>query len=158
MRSRVTSASREAANQIWMGTFHAFGLELLRKYGFKIGISPDFAVLDPVDAIFLLEEKLQSLNLSLYQNLNEPTLYFPDILAAISRAKDELVDSAHYMTFANGMISSAGDDEKNVWLVRKRLRWRMSIKFTRNTLKRNLSLILAILFFGRLFYSVTTKM
>jgi len=112
MRSRVTSASREAANQIWMGTFHAFGLELLRKYGFKIGISPDFAVLDPVDAIFLLEEKLQSLNLSLYQNLNEPTLYFPDILAAISRAKDELVDSAHYMTFANGMISSAGDDEK----------------------------------------------
>ncbi len=112
MRSRVNTAFSDAAHQIWMSTFHAFGLELLRKYGFKIGINPDFSVLDPVDAIFLLEEKLQSLNLSHYRNLSEPTMYLPDILAAISRAKDELVGPDHYMTFAEKMISSAGDDEK----------------------------------------------
>lgn len=112
MLSRVTAANRDAAVQIWMGTFHAFGLELLRKYGFKIGINPNFRVIDPVDAMFLLEERLQSLNLWHYRNLYEPTLYLPDILAAISRAKDELVAPDRYMELAKSMISSAGDDEK----------------------------------------------
>ena len=112
MLSRVTDTNPEAAVQIWMGTFHAFGLELLRKYGFKIGINPDFRLIDPIDAMFLLEEKLQSLNLLHYRNLYEPTQYLPDILAAISRAKDELVAPDLYMELAKRMISSAGDDEK----------------------------------------------
>lgn len=112
MLSRVTATNRDAAVQIWMGTFHAFGLELLRKYGFKIGINPNFRVIDPVDAMFLLEGKLQSLNLWHYRNLYEPTLYLPDILAAISRAKDELVAPDRYMELAKRMISPAGGDEK----------------------------------------------
>ena len=33
MRSRVADANPEDAARIWIGTFHAFGLELLRKYG-----------------------------------------------------------------------------------------------------------------------------
>ena len=33
MRSRVADANPQAASRIWIGTFHAFGLELLRKYG-----------------------------------------------------------------------------------------------------------------------------
>lgn len=112
MRSRVAIASRDVAHQIWMGTFHAFGLELLRKYGFKIGIKPDFTILDPIDGIFLLEERLQSLNLVHYRNLYDPTMYLPDILSAISRAKDELVDPDSYMALAADMIISAGSDEK----------------------------------------------
>ncbi|MFZ4859984.1 MAG: UvrD-helicase domain-containing protein [Desulfuromonadaceae bacterium] len=112
MRSRVAIASRDVAHQIWMGTFHAFGLELLRKYGFKIGINPDFKILDPIDGIFLLEERLQSLNLVHYRNLYDPTMYLPDILSAISRAKDELVDPDSYMVLAEEMIISAGSDEK----------------------------------------------
>jgi len=112
MRSRVAIASRDFAHQIWMGTFHAFGLELLRKYGFKIGIKPDFTILDPIDGIFLLEEKLQSLNLVHYRNLYDPTMYLPDILSAISRAKDELVAPDSYMALAEEMILSAGSDEK----------------------------------------------
>jgi superfamily I DNA/RNA helicase len=112
MRSRVAIAARDIAHQIWIGTFHAFGLELLRKYGFKIGINPDFKILDPIDGIFLLEERLQSLNLVHYRNLYDPTMYLPDILSAISRAKDELVDPDSYMALAEEMIISAGSDEK----------------------------------------------
>jgi len=112
IRSRVTNASKEVAHQIWMGTFHAFGLELLRKFGFKIGVNADFTVLDPIDSIFILEEKLQSLHLVHYRNLYEPSIYLPDILAAISRAKDELVDPTSYMAFAEKMMLSAGVDEK----------------------------------------------
>ena len=35
MRSRVADANPQAASRIWIGTFHAFGLELLRKYNYR---------------------------------------------------------------------------------------------------------------------------
>lgn len=112
MRSRITFAFPAVGHQIWIGTFHAFGLELLRKYGFKMGVKSDFAVIDPIDAIFMLEENLHSLDLVHYRNLYDPSLYLPHILSAISRAKDELVSPADYMSLAENMIASAGPDEK----------------------------------------------
>ena len=38
MRSRVAEARPEDASRIWIGTFHAFGLELLRRYGVHLGL------------------------------------------------------------------------------------------------------------------------
>jgi superfamily I DNA/RNA helicase len=107
MRARVTKAYPAEAPQIWMGTFHAFGLELLRKFGMKLGLPSRVDVLDPVDALFLLEQELASLALEHYQNLYEPTMYLPAILAAISRAKDELVTPAQYTHLAGEMKSRA---------------------------------------------------
>jgi DNA helicase-2/ATP-dependent DNA helicase PcrA len=40
MRTRIGVAAPEFARKLWMGTFHAFGLELLRKYGTRIGLAP----------------------------------------------------------------------------------------------------------------------
>ncbi len=40
MRSRVARVAPEAAPRIWMDTFHAFGLELLRKDGTLLGLPP----------------------------------------------------------------------------------------------------------------------
>jgi Zn-dependent peptidase ImmA (M78 family) len=55
MRARLAVAHPDVAQRIWMGTFHAFGLELLRKYGSHLGLPPRPTVLDPVDAIALLQ-------------------------------------------------------------------------------------------------------
>jgi DNA helicase II / ATP-dependent DNA helicase PcrA len=107
MRLRVALAAPEAAPSIWMGTFHAFGLELLRKYGERIGLPPDPHVLDPVAAFLLLERELPALGLVHYQNLYEPTTYLRDILAAISRAKDELCSPDDYAALARRMRTDA---------------------------------------------------
>ena len=90
MRSRVAEAKPEDASRIWIGTFHAFGLELLRRYGNHLGLPARVSVLDPSDSIALLEGMLSDLKLDHYQNLYDPALYLRDIMAAISRAKDEL--------------------------------------------------------------------
>lgn len=110
MRERIAQAAPNAAPLIWMGTFHAFGLELLRKYGTHFGLSPDPPVLDPVDAMFLLERELPTLGLSHYQYLPEPTKHLKPILAAISRAKDELATPAEYSGFAARMRASSSTD------------------------------------------------
>ncbi|MCC6630137.1 MAG: UvrD-helicase domain-containing protein [Chloroflexi bacterium] len=109
MRARVARTEPEAAPRIWMGTFHAFGLELLRKYGARLGLPPRPDVLDPADAVALLERALPELGLDHYQNLYEPTTYLRDILSAISRAKDELVGPDEYAALAERMRADATD-------------------------------------------------
>lgn len=112
MRSRVSTVVPDAAPRIWMGTFHAFGLELLRKYGTRLGLPPKPNVIDPVEAIFLLEHSLANLQLNFYQNLYEPAMSLKDILNAISRAKDELITPQTYTTLAQAMLNQANTLEK----------------------------------------------
>ncbi|MGI8546813.1 MAG: UvrD-helicase domain-containing protein [Gemmatimonadaceae bacterium] len=112
MRERVARAAPGAAPLLWMGTFHAFGLELLRKFGTHLGLSTDPPVQDPVDAMFLLERELPALGLNYYQYLPEPTKHLKPILSAISRAKDELASPAAYAEFAQRMRAVAVSEEE----------------------------------------------
>lgn len=107
MRERVERFAPEAAPKIWIGTFHAFGLELLRRYWQEAALPPRARVLDPVDALFILERHLPQLGLEHYQNLYEPTTHLAAILAAISRAKDELVSPDNYTELAATMLTRA---------------------------------------------------
>ena len=107
MRSRVAEARPEDASRIWIGTFHAFGLELLRRYGAHLGLPARVSVLDPSDSIALLEGMLSDLKLDHYQNLYDPALYLRDFMAAISRAKDELVGPEEYAGLGENMLAQA---------------------------------------------------
>lgn len=113
MRSRVAGVAPEAAPQIWTGTFHAFGLELMRKYGTLVGLPPKPEVLDPIESMFLLERYLPDLELNYYQNLPEPAMNLRHIVGAISRAKDELIGPVEYARLAGGMRLAA-ETEKEV--------------------------------------------
>jgi DNA helicase-2/ATP-dependent DNA helicase PcrA len=110
MRERVAVAAPEAAPAIWAGTFHSFGLELLRKYGHLLGFPPEIRVIDPGDALLLLEEMLPSLRLKHYLQLYDPAIALHDILCAISRAKDELVGPEEYRAFGEAMLALASDE------------------------------------------------
>lgn len=111
MRERAAIAAPEAAAAIWAGTFHAFGLEVLRKYGERLGLPPEVRVTDPGDALLMLEERLPSLALNHYLRLYEPAFALRDILGAISRAKDELVRPEQYEAFGQAMLTAASDDD-----------------------------------------------
>ncbi len=107
LRSRVAEARPDDAPRIWIGTFHAFGLELLRRYSAHVGLPARVGVLDPSDSIALLEGMVSDLELDHYQNLYDPALYLRDIMSAISRAKDELVGPQEYADLGENMLARA---------------------------------------------------
>jgi superfamily I DNA/RNA helicase len=109
MRERVEAIDPAAAARLQVMTFHAFGLDLLRKYWNEAGLDPNSPLLDRVDAILLLEKHLAALKLEHYRNLHEPTMNLSAILTAISRAKDELCTPDHYRELAEGMLANASD-------------------------------------------------
>lgn len=100
MVERIEAVDPVAAPLIWVGTFHAFGLELLRLHHRHAGLPPDFTVLDEASALAILEELLPDLDLRHYQNLWDPSLELRPILRAISRAKDEMISDAEYASAA----------------------------------------------------------
>ncbi len=107
---RVRAAVGSACPSIWTGTFHAFGLELLRKYGEEIGLPADLKPLDRSDELFLMEELLPELGLSFYLDLHEPLRSLKAVLNAIGRAKDEMCGPTRYFELATGMEAKAGSE------------------------------------------------
>ena len=85
---------------------------MLRKFGYAIGLPPAPKLLDPVGALFLMEQLLPKLELNYYQNLYDPTLPFRDFLNAISRAKDELVGPDKYQQLAEQMHLTVSSEEE----------------------------------------------
>jgi superfamily I DNA/RNA helicase len=111
LSERIAAAAPEASAQIWIGTFHAFGLDLIRRYHDRLGLGPDPPLFDRSDAIDVLEDILPTLPLVHYRNLWDPALVLRDIVAAISRAKDELVDPIQYRALAEAMLDKAADGD-----------------------------------------------
>lgn len=114
LAERIAQLSPSAAQRIWIGTFHAFGLDLVRRYHDKLGLSSDPGLFDRSDAIEILEEILPTLPLVHYRNLWDPALVLRDIVAAIARAKDEMADPKRYRALAETMLHEAKSEEAQV--------------------------------------------
>ena len=105
LAERITAIAGEAAPRIWIGTFHAFGLDVIRRHHTALELPADPVLFDRSDAIAVLEEILPTLPLMYYRNLWDPALILKEILSAISRAKDEVIDAAGYRALAQSMAA-----------------------------------------------------
>lgn len=74
LKSRVTQKCGALAKPVWAGTFHSFGLFLLKLYHEAIGLPKKFGVIDPQDAGHLLKEELS------HFHLGDKSSYDSDIL------------------------------------------------------------------------------
>ena len=114
LSSRIRAAIGEKATAVWAGTFHAYGLEVLRKYGHLIGFQEPPKLLNRTDSLMLLEKLLPELDLNHYLDLHEPARKLLSILGAIGRAKDELASPEDYKRLAQTMLEKANGDEKAI--------------------------------------------
>jgi DNA helicase-2/ATP-dependent DNA helicase PcrA len=112
MRERLAAMNADAAIEMWVGTFHAFGLELLRKWPSSIRRTRNVRILDQTGSLALLESQLDKLPLYYFQNLYEPAYELVNVLRAISRCKDELVTCDEYQKAADAAVAAARTDDE----------------------------------------------
>ncbi len=60
MRERVTQLVGPAAEAIWLGTFHALGVRMLRRHGEIVGLRSNFTILDSDDQMRLLKQLMEA--------------------------------------------------------------------------------------------------
>lgn len=93
---RLRDAGIARASDIWAGTFHAFGLEFIRKYHQYFGVENDVAVADKLSAIVMLNRELSKVSLKYYKRLQDPYEWLPKVVDAIKRLKEEMVTPNMY--------------------------------------------------------------
>lgn len=117
MADRIAEKNKDASAAMWIGTFHAFGLDLIRRFHVELGLEKDPRMIDKTEAVELLEEKFPKFGLQHYQDVYDPAPVIDDILKAISRAKDEVVGPEAYQRLAEAMqvrAQESSDDELRV--------------------------------------------
>jgi len=115
LSDRISETRPDDAAAMWVGTFHAFGLDLVRRNHEALGFSKEPRLMDRAEAIDLLQDEFTRLDLVHYRDLWNPSRKLAEILKAISRAQDELVGPDRYHELADAMLRSAGTDvEKRV--------------------------------------------
>lgn len=91
----------------WIGTFHAFGDEVLREHALKLGLDPNLQVLTKPEQIIFFRDRLFEFSLSYYRPLGNPTRYIEAMTTLFSRAKDEDVAPEEYLDYAKGLKEKA---------------------------------------------------
>ena len=101
MRERVEALIGEMSAGLWLGTFHALGLRILRRHPELVGLRPSFSILDPDDQERLLKQVLADANVD--------AKHWParQLSAIVQRWKDkgwrpEQVPADEAGNFANG--------------------------------------------------------
>lgn len=110
LADRIARKRGEGAAAMWVGTFHAFGLDVVRRFHAELGLPADPRMIDRTEAAELLENEFPRLGLRHYRNIHDPTAIIGDMLDAISRAKDEVVGPEKYAELAAGMPSGPDAD------------------------------------------------
>ncbi|MBV8066445.1 MAG: DUF3553 domain-containing protein [Candidatus Eremiobacteraeota bacterium] len=106
MKSRLQAMVGSVARDLWVGTFHAICVRILRRDGTRIGIGRTFAVIDESDQRQLVKEILDDLD------YDERHLSAGACLAEIDKAKNALIWPEQYV---QAQTSFAGERIANVY-------------------------------------------
>ena len=97
MKERVAALVGErSARRLWMGTFHSVFIRFLREYAESLGFPASFTIYDTTDSTSAVKHCLKQLQL-------DDKVYKPkEVLARISKAKNDLVTPTPYMNGSGG--------------------------------------------------------
>ena len=83
MRERTEAMVGRAVEGLWLGTFHAIGVRLLRRHAELVGLKSNFTILDPDDQLRLIKQVMEAEQV-------DPKRWPPRAMAAvIDRWKDK---------------------------------------------------------------------
>jgi superfamily I DNA/RNA helicase len=93
---RLKASEIAGASEVWAGTFHAFGLEFLRKYHHLFNLDPDVRIADTLMQVRLMVRTLPKVQLKYYLRLQNPYDWLPGVMNHIKRLKEECLTVADY--------------------------------------------------------------
>lgn len=96
MKTRVEALVGEAANEMWLGTFHSICVRILRRFIDRLGYESSFIIFDTSDQRSLVKQCLRELN------IDDKLFTDRSVLSEISNAKNEMLTPESYKLRTNG--------------------------------------------------------
>jgi DNA helicase-2/ATP-dependent DNA helicase PcrA len=95
----LTESGAASGYVSWMGTFHSICVKILRRDGYRLGLSANFSIYDSNDQIDAVKTAMESLNMST-KDVNPRAIH-----SHISMAKNELIGPDDYRQYANNYFA-----------------------------------------------------
>lgn len=96
LKHRVAAKVGDRAKGLWAGTFHSFGLRLLRTYHKEAGLPPQFGVIDQTDSQSILKELFRDIKITGKDKFDlEEVLNILNRRRVYGREKQEAFDEYH---------------------------------------------------------------
>ncbi|HEX2295557.1 MAG TPA: UvrD-helicase domain-containing protein, partial [Actinomycetota bacterium] len=95
MKERVAALVGSVAEKMWVSTFHSACVRILRREAPRLGLRSSFSIYDTADTSRLLKLCYKELN------VDEKRMPPRAVAAAISDAKNKLVDAGFFQDFAS---------------------------------------------------------
>ena len=99
MRERVRGLLGHEPAGMWIGTFHAIGARILRRYATRLGWAPNFSIYDADQSLREIRRVMEA------QGVSTKQFHPKAIQASISDAKNQLVDPDEYTGLAHDRYS-----------------------------------------------------
>ena len=99
MRERIEGLVQLYPLPSFVGTFHRLSLDLLRRYGQRVGVQRGFSIFDRDDQIALVKKALEA------EQLSDASFPPRPVLSAISGAKNKLLDPEAFEAQAHGFFN-----------------------------------------------------
>lgn len=96
MKTRIEGLIGDVANDMWVGTFHAICVRILKRYIDRIGFDTSFIILDTTDQKTIIKQILKE------QNVDDKLFTERSVLSEISNAKNEMLEPEEYQARTNG--------------------------------------------------------
>ena len=96
MKERVQKLVGDAANDMWIGTFHSICVRILRKFIDRIGYDTSFIIFDTSDQKTVVKECLKELK------IDDKLFTDKSVMYEISNAKNEMLEPMQYSARAVG--------------------------------------------------------
>ena len=96
MKDRVTAIIGDLSKDMWICTFHAACVRILRSHIGVLGFLPGFVIYDSADTKTVMKECYKELD------IDEKNYPYRSVLAVISKAKDELLTPDEFYAEAKG--------------------------------------------------------
>ena len=96
MKTRIEKLVGDIANEMWIGTFHAICVKILRRYIDRIGYNSSFVIFDTSDQRTLVKQCIKEIN------LDDKIFTDRSVLSEISNSKNEMLTPEQYKLKTNG--------------------------------------------------------
>ena len=97
-----------------IATFNAFCDRLVREHAVELGLTSQLRVENTAEILVFLREHLFDLGLKRYLPLGNPDAHLRALTGVFDRARNEDISPEQYLTFAEGLMSAAGDDPEKL--------------------------------------------
>ena len=96
MKTRIEKLIGDISNDMWVGTFHAICVKILKRYIDRIGFDTSCVIFDTTDQKSLMKQVIKDLK------IDEKMFTERGVLSEISNAKNEMIEPEEYLARTNG--------------------------------------------------------